>query len=368
MVKYLDLQAANAKVQDELSSAAQRVIASGQYVFGPELESFENNFASYCKVRHCIGVASGLDALILLLRGLILQGKLQAGDQVLVPAFTYIASILALQHAGLQPVLIEPDEDSFNISPANAAAAATSKVRALMTVHLFGRTTAMGELEDLCSQHGWLLLADAAQAHGAQPPSGTLYGHAAGFSFYPTKNLGALGDGGAIVTDDDELAATARSLRHYGFQSKDYCQYLGYNSRLDPLQAAFLNIKLPHLDEANRQRRAVALRYLAGIRNHSIKLPTNPANPHEHVWHQFVIKCATRDKLRAHLQQQGIETMIHYPIAPHQQQVFAATDLARYQLPICERLSRQVLSLPIGSTLSEATVDEVIGALNCYPG
>jgi dTDP-4-amino-4,6-dideoxygalactose transaminase len=368
MIPFLDLKAINASCRDELIAACTRVIDSGWYITGNELSRFESEFAGYCGSRHCIGVANGLDALILTLRAWKELGKLMDGDEVIVPANTYIASILAITENRLVPVLVEPDAASFNLCPRLVEAAITPRTRAILAVHLYGQLADMPALLDVAQRHNLLLLEDAAQAHGASTGDRKAgnWGHAAGFSFYPGKNLGALGDAGAITTSDDELAQTLRALRNYGSHEKYKNLYQGVNSRLDEIQAAMLSVKLKYLDEHTRQRRAIAQLYLDGIRNPAISLPLGPGVPaltrSEHVWHLFVIRCEQRAALQQHLADCGVQTLIHYPIPPHQQQAYCEWN--DRQLPLTQRIHQQVLSLPMGPTLSAEDAKTVIAACN----
>jgi len=369
---FLDLQAINAVNRDELIEACTRVIDSGWYITGNELSRFEREFADYCGSKHCIGVANGLDALILTLRAWKELGKLKDGDEVIVPANTYIASILAITENRLVPVLVEPDETSFNLCPRKAEAAITPRTRAILAVHLYGQLADMPALLEVAQRHNLLLLEDAAQAHGASTGGRKAgnWGHAAGFSFYPGKNLGALGDAGAITTSDDELAQTLRALRNYGSHEKYKNLYQGVNSRLDEIQAAILSVKLKYLDEHTRQRRAIAQLYLDGISNPAISLPLAPGvsalTRSEHVWHLFVIRCEQRASLQQYLVDCGVQTLIHYPIPPHQQQAYREWN--DRQLPLTQRIHQQVLSLPMGPTLSTEDAQTVIAACNQWVG
>ncbi len=345
--------------------ACTRVLDSGWYIAGNELAHFEGEFAKYCGSKHCIGVANGLDALTLTLRAWKELGKLKEGDEVIVPANTYIASILAITENRLTPVLVEPDEASYNLCPAKAEAAITSKTRVILPVHLYGQLADMPALLDIAERYNLLVLEDSAQAHGASiggRKAGN-WGDASGFSFYPGKNLGALGDAGAITTSDDELAQTLRALRNYGSHEKYKNLYQGVNSRLDEIQAAMLSVKLKYLDEQTAQRRAIARLYLEGIDNPLIQLP-QCANEEQHVWHLFVIRCEQRAALQQHLSECGIQTLIHYPIPPHQQQAYPQWN--SMGLPLTERIHQEVLSLPMGPTLSTSDAARVIEACSCF--
>lgn len=369
-VPFLDLKAINAQYREELAAAATRVIDSGWYIQGNEVKAFEEEFADYCGSKHCIGVANGLDALTLTLRAWKEMGKLKEGDEVIVPANTYIASILAITENRLRPVLVEPDEATFNLCPEKTAAAITPNTIAIVAVHLYGQISPMPELMQLANQHGLLLLEDAAQSHGASidgRKAGS-WGHAAGFSFYPGKNLGALGDAGAVTTDDTELAKTIRALGNYGSHKKYENLYLGVNSRLDELQAALLRVKLRNLDVEINRRREVALAYAKGITSQEVRHPINSvatiSSLQNHAFHLYVVRTNRREKLRKHLQDAGIQAMIHYPIAPHQQRAYASLNQQNY--PLTERIHEQVLSLPISPVISDEQVVKVIEASNNY--
>lgn len=365
MIPFLDLQSINAQYRAELIEACTRVIDSGWYIGGNELAQFEQEFAAYCGTTHCIGVANGLDALILTLRAWLELGRLQPGDEIIVPANTYIASILAISANGLMPVLVEPDEASFNLSPANARAAITAKTRAILPVHLYGQLADMPAIMALAKEYGLLVLEDAAQAHGAAiggKRAGS-WGDAAGFSFYPGKNLGALGDAGAITTQDAELAQTLRALRNYGSHEKYKNLFKGVNSRLDEIQAAMLRVKLSKLDIETQHRRRIADIYLRNIRHPAVQLP-QVASAEQHVWHLFVIRSRQRTALQQHLAAQGIQTLIHYPIPPHQQQAYPEWNGHSY--PLTEAMHQEVLSLPMGPTLSEALALQVATAVNGF--
>jgi Predicted pyridoxal phosphate-dependent enzyme apparently involved in regulation of cell wall biogenesis len=360
-VPFLDLRALNARYADELKAAAARVIDSGWYVLGEELEAFEDEFAAYCGNRHAIGVGNGMDALTLILRGYRELGRLRDGDEVIVPGNTFIASFLAISENRLLPVPVEPDPHSFNLDPHCVERAIGPRTRAIMAVHLYGQLADMQALQALARRHGLLLIEDAAQAHGAR-----LHGHhagsfgdAAGFSFFPGKNLGALGDGGAVVTDDAQLAARIRMLRNYGSDIKYRHLVQGVNSRLDEMQAALLRVKLKYLDADIARRRAIARRYRAGIVHPRIQVP-QVRDEARHAWHLFVVRCARRDALQRHLLASGIQCLVHYPLPPHRQPAYAA--LSGHRLPLCEQLQDEVLSLPIGPTLDAEAVEQVIAA------
>ncbi|HUB90968.1 MAG TPA: DegT/DnrJ/EryC1/StrS family aminotransferase [Dyella sp.] len=364
-IPFLDLKAINARHADELKAAAARVIDSGWYILGQELAAFEQEFAQYCGVRHAVGVGNGLDALSLILRAYKELGALHDGDEVIVPANTFIASFLAITENDLVPVPVEPDPASFNIDPLRVAAAIGPRTRVIMAVHLYGQLADMPALAGLAERHRLLLIEDAAQAHGAANDGcrAGAFGHAAGFSFFPAKNLGALGDGGAVTTNDSALAECVAALRNYGSEVKYHHLYRGINSRLDELQAALLRVKLNYLDDDIAHRRHVALRYLEGIRHPQIQLPIVQGET-QHVWHLFVVRCAQRDALQKHLHAHGIHSQVHYPIPPHRQPAYSA--LRELPLPVTDRLHREVLSLPIGPTLCDEAVDRVIAACQSF--
>ena len=367
MINFLNLKAINNQYSAELKDACSRVIDSGWYIMGPELEAFESEFAKYCGTEYAIGVANGLDALILTIRAWKEQGKLKVGDEVIVPANTYIASILAISENGLTPVLVEPDEDTLNISPANIRKAITDKTKAILPVHLYGLICPMNQIIDIALEYHLLVLEDCAQAHGANidgKKAGN-WGNAGAFSFYPGKNLGALGDAGAIVTNDIELAKLIRALRNYGSHRKYENQYKGVNSRLDEIQAAMLRVKLNYLDAEISRRQHIAAKYLNELATVAqIKLPSvNSQN--EHVWHLFVVQTDSRENLAEYLLKSGVQTLIHYPIAPHDQVAYSS-EFDVYELPITERLHSQVLSLPIDPTMSDTDVDLVISSIKQF--
>ena len=364
MINFLDLKAINKQYRAELIEACTRVIDSGWYIGGNELEQFELGFADYCGTKFAIGVANGLDALILTLRAWMELGKLQEGDEVIVPSNTYIASILAITANNLIPVLVEPELDSFNLDPNKIEAVITNRTKVILPVHLYGQLADMPAIIDIAKRHNLLVLEDSAQAHGANidgKKAGS-WGDASGFSFYPGKNLGALGDAGAITTNDVELANTLRALRNYGSHEKYKNIYQGVNSRLDEIQAAMLSVKLRHIDTEIDYRRAVAAKYLEGIKNQEITLPSYEDN--SHVWHVFVIRSPQRDALQQYLADNGVQTLIHYPIPPHKQQAYAEWNELSY--PISEKIHSEVLSLPIGPTLNFDDVNKVIKLCNSF--
>lgn len=364
-VPFLSLKDVNARHADELKAAAARVIDSGWYVLGEELAAFERELAAYCGVRHAVGVGNGLDALSLIFRGYKELGAIGEGDEVIVPGNTFIASFLAITENRLVPVPVEPYPVSFNIDPAGVEAAIGPRTRAIMAVHLYGQLADMPALVALARRHKLLLIEDAAQAHGAMSDGckAGAFGDAAAFSFFPTKNLGALGDGGAVVTGDTVLAERIAALRNYGSDVKYRHLFRGVNSRLDEMQAAMLRVKLKYLDEDIAWRRRVACRYRDGIRHPQIQLP-DVAREEQHVWHLFVVRCPRRDALQRYLQAQGIQSQVHYPVPPHRQPAYAALQDAH--LPLTERLHDEVLSLPLGPAISDAAVERVIQVCQAF--
>lgn len=366
-VPFADIRAINARHAEALKAAAARVIDSGRYVLGDELAAFESEFAAYCGAPHAIGVGNGLDALLLVFRAYRELGLLREGDEVIVPGNTFIASLLAISENRLVPVPTEPDPESFNLDPERARAAIGPRTRAILAVHLYGRLADMPALSELARAHGLLLIEDAAQAHGAASggrKAGS-FGDAAGFSFFPTKNFGALGDAGAVVTHDAQLARKVRALRNYGSEIKYQHLCQGVNSRMDEIQAAMLRVKLGCLEEDNALRRRVAMRYRNEIANPRIVLPQADSEE-SHVWHIFAVRSRERDALQRHLAQRGIQSGIHYPVPPHRQPAYPA--LWEINLPVTERLHREVLSLPIGPTLSEQAIGQVIRACDSFMG
>jgi dTDP-4-amino-4,6-dideoxygalactose transaminase len=365
-VAFLDLKAAHAELRAELDAACARVMESGWFVLGDEVAAFEAEFAAYCGARHCVGVGNGLDALHLILRAM----KIGPGDEVIVPANTYIATWLAVSYAGATPVPVEPDPQTFNLDPARVGAAVTPRTRAVLPVHLYGQAADVDAIKEVAEAHGLRVVEDAAQAQGARyrgRAAGSL-ADAAGFSFYPGKNLGAAGDAGAVTTDDDALAAELRRLRNYGSRAKYHNDVKGFNSRLDELQAAVLRVKLRRLDEWNARRAGTARRYLRALRGvPGLALPAVPeyADP---AWHLFVVRHPRRDALREHLERAGVGTLIHYPVAPHRQPAYAELGLAEGSLPVSEAMAREVLSLPVGPHLSEAEADYVVAAVSSFEG
>jgi len=369
-VKFLDLQAVNKFYRKELIDAAVRVIDSGWYIQGSEFRKFEEDFASYCGSKYCIGVANGLDALTLTLRAWKELGKLKEGDEVIVPANTYIASILAITENRLRPILVDPDPRSYNLCPIKVAASITPNTKAIIAVHLYGQLAPMPEIMALAEQHNLLVLEDAAQAHGASIAGRKAgnWGHGAGFSFYPGKNLGALGDAGAVTTNDAELARTIRALGNYGSHKKYENLYQGVNSRLDEIQAAMLSVKLKHLDADTSRRKEIAIAYAQSINNPAISQPipadSTMASLESHVFHLYVVRTQQRQQLQEHLSAAGIQTLIHYPIPPHQQRAYQEWNQQSY--PLTEAIHQEVLSLPISPVMTDAAVTAVIHACNAF--
>ena len=364
-VPFLSLKDVNARYADELKVAVARVIDSGWYVLGDELTAFENEFATYCGVRYAVGVGNGLDALSLILRGYKELGVIEEGDEVIVPGNTFIASFLAITENRLVPVPVEPDPASFNLDPARVEAAIGPRTRAIMAVHLYGQLADTPALVALARRRGLLLIEDAAQAHGAMRDGckAGAFGDAAAFSFFPAKNLGALGDGGAAVTDNAALAQRIAALRNYGSDVKYRHLFQGMNSRLDEMQAAMLRVKLKYLDVDVAWRRRVARRYRDGIHHPRIQLPA-AAREEQHAWHLFVVRCVQRDALQLHLHAHGIQTQVHYPVPAHRQPAYLS--LWHVHLPLTERLHEEVLSLPMGPTLRDEDADRVIEACNAF--
>lgn len=359
-VPFLDLQAAYLELKAEIDEAVSRVLASGWYLLGAEIDAFENEFAAYVGAKHCIGVGNGLDALHLSLRAM----EIGSGDEVIVPSNTYIATWLAVTYAGATPVPVEPDEHTYNLDPEGLEAALTERTKAVIPVHLYGQPADMEPIRAFAARHGLRVLEDAAQAHGARYKGQRVggLGDATAWSFYPGKNLGALGDGGAVTTNDDVLAETLRTLRNYGSRVKYVNETRGFNSRLDELQAAVLRVKLRHLDAWNDRRKRVAARYLRELRGAGLLLPVVPtwADP---VWHLFVVRSPERDRLQEGMKERGVGALVHYPIPPHLQGAYRDLNLPEGSFPISERLHQQVFSLPIGPHLSEVQLEAVVSSL-----
>ena len=364
MIKFLDLHKINERFRGELDAAAKRVLDSGWYLLGKENEAFEREFAAYCGVKHAIGCANGLDALKLIIRAY----GFGPGDEVIAPANTYIASLIAISANGATPVLVEPDPGTYLIDPAKIEEKITPRTKAVMVVHLYGRVCEMGAIDVLAKKHGLKVIEDCAQAHGAyfgDRRVGNL-GDAAGFSFYPGKNLGCLGDGGAVTTNDDELAAKIRALRNYGSDVKYHFPYRGTNSRLDEIQAAWLRVKLPHLDADNARRAEIAARYCREIANSAVTLPSASDGSRQlsNVWHVFPVRTERRDEFQAYLTEKGIQTVIHYPIPPHRQPAYS--EWHGLELPITEKIHETIISLPISPVMADDEVAEVIDAVNAW--
>jgi len=360
-VKSVDLQGEYEILKSELDEEYYRVMQSGRYILGQEVTNFEREFAQYCGAKYCVGVGNGLDALHLALRSLGI-GK---GDEVIVPSITYVATWMAVSITGAIPVPIEPQESTYNIDPDLIESAITPKTKAILPVHLFGQPADMDPILEIAEKYGLKVIDDAAQAHGAMY-KGRRVGSMADitcFSFYPTKNLGAIGDGGAITTNDSELAENVRMLRNYGEREKYVNKIVGFNSRLDELQAAFLRVKLKHVDEIIKKKASIAQKYLNEISNPLIVLPRS-MNEVVHVWHQFAIRSTARDNLKLHFHKNGIETLIHYPVPPHLQQCYRHT--TNKPLPLAEKISKEILSLPISWTLEESSVQYVIEKANQF--
>ena len=365
MMPFLDLKNINSQYRKELIEASTRVIDSGWYIQGKECELFEKEFAEYCGCEYAIGVANGLDALTLILRAYIQIGVMQLGDEIIVPSNTYIASILSISENGLVPVLVEPDIKTYNIDPLLIEEKLTSKTKAIMLVHLYGQTCEMNEINLIAQKYGLKVIEDSAQSHGAyyqDKRCGNL-GDASGFSFYPGKNLGALGDAGAITTNDKELKGIISALKNYGSHKKYENIYKGTNSRLDELQAAILRVKLRYLDDETKKRREVARHYLENIKNKKIELPFL-LNKNNHVWHVFAIRAQSRNNLQKYLLNNGVQTLIHYPIPPHKQGAYK--EWSEVEFPISEKIHTEILSIPISGIQNIKDTDYVIELLNNY--
>ena len=390
MIKFLDLKKVNQPFESAFKQKMEHFLEGGWYILGKEVKLFEESFAQYCGVKHCIGVGNGLDALVLILKANIHLGKIQKGDEVIVPSNTYIATILAVLEADLVPVLVEPRLETYNLNPDLIEAKITPKTKAILPVHLYGQLAEMDAIDTIAKKHNLLVIEDAAQAHGAVLSQKSKVKSQKGlwisekspdvnyqlpitqkrtpenpkaYSFYPGKNLGALGDAGAITTNDDELAEVLFSLRNYGSKVKYENELIGINSRLDELQAAFLNVKLPELDKENQIRREIAKRYLSEIKNDKIILPLWDYSKN-YVFHLFVVRTKNRNDLKEYLFNNGIETMIHYPIPPHKQK--ALKDWNSLSFPVAEKIHDEVLSIPLNGTLTEAEINKIIATLNNY--
>ncbi len=365
-IPYLDMKALTESFQPRLNDEIESVINTAHYIHGAAVKQFETSFATFCGTKHCVGVGNGLEALTLVLRSYKRLRGWKDDDEVIVPANTFIATILAIREAGLKPVLCEPELGTYLIDSTLLKNLLTDRTRCIIPVHLYGRVCNMKPIMEFAEANGLVVVEDAAQAHGAcygDKRAGSL-GHAAAFSFYPGKNLGAMGDGGAVTTDDDELARTVRMMSNYGSEEKYVNELPGMNSRLDEIQAAVLNVKLPRLDEDNKYRRQLAQKYASGIQNPLITLPAMPKQEEQHVFHIYAVRCAHRDELKEYLRNNGIDTLIHYPIPPHQQKAFAEMNVMRF--PITERIHREELSLPLSPVLSESQVERIINVLNDF--
>ena len=366
MIKFLDLHKVNERFETEFKQQFQRFLDSGYYILGNGVSTFETNYANYCGTKHCIGVSNGFDALVLIFKGYIALGILKEGDEVIVPANTFIASVLAILEAGLTPVFVEPDVKTYNINPSGIEQHISNKTKAILVVHLYGQLAAMELIEALANEHNLLVIEDAAQAHGATTASGKRAGNlgdSAAFSFYPAKNLGALGDGGAITTNNEALATIIKQLRNYGTVSKYENERLGVNNRLDEIQALFLDVKLKQLEVDNTKRQTIAKGYLNGIVNDKIVLP-HYDNSKNHVFHQFVVLVDQRDDFMVFLKAQGVETSIHYPIAPHKQK--ALQQYKDLKLPITEYIHKHCVSLPISPVLSLNDATNIVNVINNF--
>lgn len=369
MIKFLDLQKINAQYEQELKEAANRVIESGWYLMGKELENFEQNYATFCGTKYCLGVANGLDALRLIFKAYLELGVMQKGDEVIVPANTYIASVLAISDNDLIPVFVEPNIHTYNLDASKIEEAITKKTKAILTVHLYGQNSIEQQMLDICAKYHLKLVEDAAQSHGAvwnTKVSGSI-GDAAGHSFYPGKNLGALGDAGAVTTNDEKLAKTIEALRNYGSHKKYENKYQGLNSRLDEIQAAFLNVKLKYIQEDIKARRRVANYYLENIKNSAIILPNNDCHAElveAHVWHLFVIRTKDRVSFQKYMEDNGIQTLIHYPIPPHKQEAYKEFNILSF--PITEQIHEEVLSLPMSGLMTDEEIEKIVNFINIF--
>ena len=366
MIPFLSLKDVTALHGVEIAEAVQRVICSGWYLQGQELERFEKNYADFIGTNHCVGVANGLDALIWIYRAYIELGVMQPGDEVIVPANTYIASILALTENGLVPVLAEPCYDTLEIDDSQLEKLITPKTRSILLVHLYGRCAFTETIDRLCQKYNLKLVEDNAQAHGCRYVDGRRtgsLGDAAGHSFYPGKNLGALGDGGAVTCHDQVLADTIRALANYGSQRKYVFKYTGRNSRLDEIQAAVLDVKLRYLDADNDRRRAIAKVYVDGIRNPKLTLPM-PLENEQNVYHIFPVLCEQRNDLQKYLERNGVQTVIHYPIPPHKQECYKSWNSLSF--PVTERIHQEELSLPMSPAMTSEEAQKVVDIINCY--
>lgn len=367
-VKFLDLKSINARYKKSVINAFEKVLNSGWFILGENLSNFENQLANYTKSKYAIGVGNGLDALTLILQGYKEIGFFKDGDEIIVPSNTYIATILSIIKTGMIPVLVDPDIETFNISLEKVAAKITRKTKGIMPVHLYGRVSISSDFINYANNRGIKVIEDNAQAFGSEIngiKTGNL-GHAAGFSFYPGKNLGALGDAGAITTNDPELADTVKTLRNYGSSRKYINDFIGVNSRLDEIQAAVLSCKLPFIDEENENRRLIANYYNENIGNDNVVLPVLPTNKEEHVWHLYVVRSTRRAALQQHLSENNIESIIHYPIAPHNQKALKFISKNDFDLPISALLAKECLSLPIYPFMPKQHLELVVNCINNF--
>ena len=361
MIKFLDLEKINNRFRKEIDSRIKKILDKGWYLLGDEDKAFEEHFAKYCGVKNCIGCANGLDALNLIIKAY----GFGAGDEIIVPANTYIASILAISENGCTPVLVEPDINTYNINPDLIEEKITDKTKAIMVVHLYGQAVKMDKIWELAKKYDLKIIEDSAQAHGAiyaGKKTGAL-GDASGFSFYPGKNLGCMGDGGCVTTNDDELATKIRAIANYGSDRKYHHIYKGTNSRLDEIQAAVLDIKLPYLDKDNERRREIAKYYRENIKNPKIILPKT-YDEKAHVWHVFTIRTTNRDELQKYLEGNGIQTNIHYPTPPHKQGAYK--EWKNLSLPITEEIHKTILSIPISPVMTDDEIKKTTEVINAY--
>ena len=366
MIKFLDLLKINQQHEDEIKSAMADVFDSGWYILGDKVKEFETRYAGYCGSNYCVGVANGLDALILIIRAYKELGVFKEGDEIIVPSNTYIASILAISENGLVPVLVEPAEQSFNLDPAKIEEKISAKTKGILAVHLYGQLADMDAINVIAKKHQLKVIEDAAQSQGATDINGKRAGNlgdAAGHSFYPGKNLGCLGDGGAVTTNDPQLADVIRAIANYGSEKKYYNLYRGINSRLDELQAAILCVKLKYLDGENASRQKIAAEYLYGIHNKNIQLPVWNGGQ-AHVFHLFVLRVSDRERFKAYLDSKGVQTVVHYPIPPHKQKAYQ--EWSHLSFPITEAIHNEVISIPISPVMEQHEVDSVISVINDY--
>lgn len=367
MISFLDLKKINLAHASELEQAMIKVLHNGWYIKGQEVTLFEQEFAKFCGTSHCVGVANGLDALILIFRAYIIRKQLKQGDEVIVQANTYIASILSISEAGLVPIFVEPDPDTFNLSPALVERAITPKTKVILAVHLYGKLSPMEELAILASKYQLLLIEDCAQSHGAKDRRGLVAGNlgdAAAFSFYPGKNLGALGDAGAVTSNDSDLIKMIATMGNYGSQKKYFNLLKGVNSRLDELQAGILNVKLKYLNKENQRRREIAIFFSNSITNSKITLPSWDQNLEDHVFHLFVVQVADRQGFISYLESNGIQSLIHYPVPFHKQAAYL--EYRDLSLPITEKIHETILSIPISPVLDDSDVQTIVKVINAY--